>query len=163
MARTILILTPENARLNEASPPEIKEGGNGHLVLAFDASTVETAIWTAVAPQGLTADMVGEVSYRMASATSGKVDWELSIEAITDDDALDTDTTDSFAAVNAADETVPGTAGYMSQLAITFTNDDSIAAGDMIRIKLERDADDGTDDTAAGDAELLVLEIKDGV
>lgn len=92
-----------------------------------------------------------DIMYAAASATSGKVDFEASVEAITSGDTVDTDAASSFDAVNAANQTVPGTAGYMSVLTITLTNKDSVAAGDMVRLKLERDADDATDDTATGD------------
>lgn len=94
-----------------------------------------------------------DVYYAMASATSGKVDFHASIEAITSGDAIDTDATESFAAQSTANQTVPGTAGYMSVLTITIANTDS-AAGDMVRITLVRDGNDATNDTAAGDCRV---------
>lgn len=124
---------------------------------AFDAATVEglrsKAFQMPAAYTG-TGTLKLDIFYAMANATSGKVDFEASVEAITPDDATDTDAAESFDTANAANETVPGTAGYMSVLTITLTNKDSVAAGDMVRIKLERDADDGTDDTATGDARV---------
>ena len=112
---------------------------------------------------GLTGTMNAVIYYCMASATSGKVDFEVSIEVVTPDDALDLDTSTSYDSVNAGNETVPGTAGYMSTITITLTNNDSMAAGDLVRLKLERDADDGTDDTATGDAYVLAVEFRDSV
>jgi hypothetical protein len=136
---------------------------NRRPVLAFDAGTVEDAVWTFVAPQGLTGTLKARIFYIMASAVAGKVDFEVSVEAVTDADALDLDAGDSFDSVNAANATVPGTAGYLDVLDVTLTNKDSIAAGDYVRVKLERDADDGTDDTATGDCYVLAVEIQDNV
>jgi len=134
--------------------------------LAFDAGTVEAMYSKAVQmPWTYTGSgtLKAEIMYAAASATSGKFDFEISVEAITTEDALDTDTTSSFDTANAANETVPGTAGYMSILTITLTNKDSVAAGDMFRIKLERDADDATNDTATGDARVYLVNICEDV
>ena len=128
----------------------------GHPYLCFDQTIVENARFAGVLPDNYASGLVFTVYYSMASATTGKVDFEASVMAVSPDDAADVDT-DSFDAVNAANETVPGTAGYMSKLDIPLTNADSAAAGDLIFIKLERDADDGTDDTATGDAELRAV------
>ena len=65
----------------------------------------------------------------------------------------------SFDTANTVNATVPATAGYVDVLTVTLANRDGVAAGDMLRIKLERDADDGTDDTATGDARVLWVEI----
>jgi hypothetical protein len=98
----------------------------------------------------------------MASATSGNVDFEVAVEAITDADATDLDATTSFDTVNSSGATaVPGTAGYIDQVSITLTNADSIAAGDLVRISVSRDADDGTNDTATGDLYLLAAEVRE--
>lgn len=59
-------------------------------MLAFDASTSETAYWTFVAPQGITT-LTAVISYAMASATTGGVAFDVALEAISSGDALDTD------------------------------------------------------------------------
>lgn len=132
--------------------------------MAFDAATVE-AMYTAAfhMPAAYTGSgtLKVDIYYAMASATSGKVDFEICVEAITSGDAVDTDSASSFDTANAANETVPGTAGYMSKLTITLTNKDSVAAGDMVRLKLERDADDATDDTASGDARVYAVVLRE--
>ncbi len=139
-----------------SSPATWAANANGHPYLTFDDSTVEQARFAGVVPDNYGSSPVLSIYYSMASATSGKVDFEASVIAVTPDDAADIDT-DSFDAVNAANETVPGTAGYMSKLDITLSNDDGMAAGDLLFVKLERDADDGTDDTATGDAEVRAV------
>ena len=103
--------------------------------------------------------MTVAVAYAMASATSGTVEYEVAVEAITEADAVDTDAASSFDTINNVTETVPGTAGYLSILTGTLANKDAMAAGDMIRLSLARDADDGTNDTATGDARVYWVAI----
>lgn len=129
------------------------------LRLLFDDTTVEHAVWQFRMPDDYGGNLVAKIQYAMASATSGKVDFEVSVMAVSSGDAQDLDA-DSYDAANTANATVPGTAGYLGELTVTLTNDDDVAAGDYVRIKLERDADDATDDTATGDCEVrnVVLE-----
>lgn len=135
---------------------------NERPVLAFDASTAETARWTAVAPQGLTGTLTAVVTYMMASATTGKVDFEVQIEAVTDGDSVDLDATTSFDTANGITApTVPGTAGHIDQFSCTLTNADSMAAADYFRLSLKRDAADATNDTATGDCYVLAVELRD--
>jgi hypothetical protein len=81
------------------------------------------------------------------------VEFEASVMAVSDGDSQDLDT-ESYDTVNTGTATVPGTAGYLDVISVTLTNADSLAAGDLVRIKLSRDADDGTNDTATGDLEF---------
>ena len=98
------------------------------------------------------------VTYRAASATTGTALFDAAIEAISDGDATDTDAGSSFATDNTPTApTVPGTAGYIDQLTITLSNNDSIAAGDYCRLRLNRD----NADTAAGDLQVLAVELRD--
>lgn len=132
---------------------------NRQSVLAYDAGTNETAFWSTVAPQGLTGALTAVIYYMMASATTGDTDWDVSLEAVTPADTTDLDAGDSFDTVNSTDNTtVPGTAGYMNTVSVTLTNADSIAAGDRFRMRLTRDA---ASDTAAGDAYVLHVELRE--
>lgn len=130
--------------------------------LAYDDTTVEAAKskvfeWPA--------DYAGSGTVKVklfliaASATSGKFDFDVSVEAITPADAVDLDGAESFDTANSGDVTVGSTAGYLFTLVISLANKDSVAAGDLVRVKVERDADDGTNDTASGDARLLSAKI----
>lgn len=157
MATTRFVLTPEGAHF-----PTSNFGAltviNQRPCLAFDATTDETAYWTVVAPQGLTGALSAVISYIMASATSGTCGWGVAVEAVTDGDATDLDAGTSFDTVNTGSATVPATAGYIDQISITLTNADSIAAGDYVRIAINRDA---AGDSATGDAYLLAVEIRE--
>lgn len=135
---------------------------NNRMVLAYDASTSETAYWEGVAPQGMTGTWTAVISYRMASATTGGVAFDIAVEAISSGDAVDLNATSSFDAVNAgSDAAVPGTAGYMEQISITLTNMDGAAAADRLRISVARDVADAVD-TATGDCYVMGIEIRDG-
>lgn len=158
---TRAVLTPGSAELPASNYPQFTTA-NAHPLLAFDAATDETAYWTLIAPQGITGQLDCIITYIMASATSGAVRWEVLVEAVTDGDSTDIDAGDSFDSTNSAGATVPGTAGFIDQITVTLTNKDSIAAGDLVRILIRRDANGttGTDD-AAGDAYLVCAEIRD--
>lgn len=158
---TRAVLLPESAHYPATNFPALLLS-NRRPVLAFDASTSETAYWTFVAPQGITGAWTAVISYAMASATTGGVAFDVAVEAITSGDALDTDATTSFDTVNGGnDSAVPGTAGYMEQISITLTNADSIAAADLVRVSVARDVADAAD-TATGDCYVFAIELRDG-
>lgn len=123
------------------------------MQLAFDASTEEWASWSFRMPADYSSSPVLKVQYKMASATSGDVIWVGQIAAVTDGDSTDVDAK-AFASTNSATVTVPGTAGYIDEASITMTNADSVAAGDLVIVRIARDADAGGD-TATGDAEFV--------
>lgn len=157
---TRAVFTPESAHFPSSNFPQLTTS-NRRPVLAFDTSTSETCYWTGVAPQGLTGTITVVVTYAMASATSGGVAWDCALEAITSGDATDTDATTSFDTANTGTAaSVPATAGYMSQISITMTNADSIAAADYYRLSLARATANATD-TATGDAYVLAVELRD--
>ena len=135
---------------------------NLHPVLDFDATTNESAVFRAVMPRSYagTTGLTVYIHYALTSATSGTIDWDVAFERI-GDQQLDIDG-DSFAAVNSVDNTtVPGTAGLVDIVTVTFTDGadmDSVAVGELFRLKITRDA---TNDDATGDGELLAIEIKE--
>lgn len=157
---TRFVGTPFAAEFPATNFPQLTLS-NRRPVLGFDAATDETAYWTFAAPQGFTGTVTAVITYAMASATSGNIYWQAALEAITDGDATDTDAATSFDTANSGNGAVPGTAGYIDQITITMTNADSVAAGDYVRLSVNRDADNASD-TATGDALLLSVELRDG-
>lgn len=132
---------------------------NSVLVLDFDAGTDEAAVFVGVLPRNYAGGgLTLTIHWAATSATSGDVVWAAQIErANTDLDA------DSFATAQTATGTANGTSGILTGTAIAFTsgaNMDSLAAGEPFRLKVYRDADAGGD-TATGDAELVVVELKE--
>lgn len=161
---TRFVLTAGSAEFPSSAFPQLTLSNTTERrqVLAFDATTQETCAWTVVAPQGLTGTITAVVSYSMASATTGGVAVEVGVEAITSGDATDLDAGTSYDTTNTAtDAGVPGTAGYMEQISVTLTNDDAVAAADLLRIYLRRAPANGTD-TATGDLLVHAVEIRDG-
>jgi len=155
---TRAIFTPYSAEFPASNFPEISII-NRRPILGFDAATNETCYWTMAVPQGITGTMTFVISVMMASATTGDTDWDVAVEAVTSGDATDLDAGTSFDTINSTDNTtVPGTAGYLQQITVTLTNNDSLAAADYVRFSLTRDA---VSDTAAGDAYFLAGEFRD--
>lgn len=157
---TLIVFTPQN---NEppASNFATLDLRNQHPVLDFNDSTNEFAVFRGVMPRHYSGGGVTVyLHYAMTSAEADTVDWDAAFERI-GDQQLDIDG-DSFAAVNSVDNTtVPGTTGLVDIVTIAFTDGadmDSIAIGEAFRLKITRDA---TNDDATGDAELLLVEIKE--
>ena len=136
---------------------------NLHPVLDFiHSGTSESAVFSAVMPRNYagTTGLTGYIHYSMTSAATGTVDWDMAFERI-GDQQQDVDS-DDFAAVQSVDGTdVPGVSGLVDIVNIAFTDGaqmDSVAVGELFRIKVTRD---GINDDALGDAELHAVEIKE--
>ena len=135
---------------------------NSRPCLDFDATTNESAVFSAVMPQHYagTTGVTVYIHYAMSSAEANTIDWDAAFELVGDQD-LDVDG-DSFAAVNSTDDTtVPATSGLVDIISIAFTDGadmDSVQAGDGFRLKVTRDA---ASDDATGDAELYWVELRE--
>ena len=133
---------------------------NSHPTLDFDGTTDEEAVFTSVLPAGYAGGgLTVSTWWALTSATSGSFRVQVAIERI-DVSSLDIDA-DSFAAFQSAGGTAPGTSGMVVKVDVTFTSGaqmDSLAAGELFRVKVRRDADgtSGTDDITT-DAELLCV------
>jgi len=157
MATTRLILTPESAHFPSTNFAVLSTI-NARPVLLFDADTDETAYWTFVVWQGVSGALSVKIHYICVNATSGTAAWQAAVEAISDGDSTDLDSTTSFDTQNAGTGTVPGTIGYPDVISITLTNDDSIAAGDYCRIAVNRDV---SADSVSNDLALIAVEIQE--
>lgn len=135
------------------------DGGSGAWKLLFDASTKESAIWQFRLPDNYASTPAIKLLFSMASATSNKVVLDAEIYAVTSGDSQDIDSA-SFDSSNqdGAGVTVPGTAGYVGVITFSLTNADSMAAGDLIILRVNRLVADGND-TATGDLELLAASV----
>jgi hypothetical protein len=130
---------------------------NSIAVLDFDAAVDESAIFSGVIPEN--ANLASGLQIRLAwmatSATSGNCRWGVQIERCTTD--LDAD---SFDTATEATGAANGTSGIATITSITVTDIDGLTAGDTFRIKVFRNADDATNDTMTGDAELIAVEVR---
>lgn len=134
---------------------------NNHPVLDFDDTTQEAAIFSDVLPRAYAGGGITVyLHYSMTSAVTGTCGWDVSIERI-GDQQLDIDA-DSFATAQTVTAvTVPATSGNVDIVNVAITdgaNMDSLAVGEAYRIRVRRDV---ASDNAAGDAELLAIEIKE--
>lgn len=144
------------------------EGGAGAWKLLFDASITESALFQFRMPANYSSGLTGKLLYAMASDDDSdhKVDMEIEIMAVTGGESADDDIdTASFDSVNevSGGTAIPGGSGGgggehgdIDEISITCTNADSVAAGDLVLARVNRDHDDA-DDTATGDLELLAF------
>lgn len=134
---------------------------NTHPTLLFDDTTSETCYFKFTMPRNYAGgNLVAYIHFSAVSATSGTGGWLLAFERIGDGSQdIDSDGFGSDQTVTAV--TVPGTSGNVKIASLTITAGaatDSVAAGESFRFKVARDV---TNDTAVGDLELHVIEIKE--
>jgi hypothetical protein len=126
-------------------------------VLDFDPVTPEYAVWTGLIPEGfnMTGGLKARITWKLDTGTpSGNVVWAAQIERGNTD--LGSDSWDS---AHTATGAANGTAGIATTTEITLTNVDGVQAGENFRVRIYRDASAGAD-TAAFDAELILIEIR---
>jgi len=166
MANSMAFLEPDGAKFYTSAYPEKTyiHATAQRPVLAFDDTADEVCYWTLAAPQSYAPDMVAIVHCVTASDTNTGHDviFRGELEAITPGvDAVDLDSAESFgSANNSAATAILGTAGYEFTVPITMTNDDGIAAGDLVRFRLTRYATSGSD-TVVGDVYVLGVELRE--
>jgi hypothetical protein len=147
-----------------ASIPATPDLRNSRPVLDFDGSTDEEAVFSDVlSPDYGSGGLTVDTYWAFTSATTGSLRVQAAIER-TDASGLDIDA-DSFAAFQSAGGSAPGTSGQVIKVTVTFTDGaqmDSVAAGELYRLKIRRDADgtSGTDDIAT-DAELVFVTVRE--
>jgi hypothetical protein len=129
--------------------------------LDFDVDANESAVFSAIMPRSYAGGGITVyIHYAMSTAEALTVDWDAAFERI-GDQQLDIDG-DSFAGVQSVDDTtVPDTSGLVDIVSIAFANGaemDSVAVGELFRLKVTRDA---VSDDAAGDAEIYGVELKE--
>jgi hypothetical protein len=134
---------------------------NGHLVLDFDDTTQEAALFTGVLPRHYAAGGITVyLHWAATSATTGTVGWDVAFERIgAGSQDLDADGFATAQTVTAA--TVDATSGNVKITNVAIANGvnlDSIAVGEAFRVRIRRDV---ANDTATGDAELLAVELKE--
>lgn len=135
---------------------------NGHLVLGFDTTTQQTAIFAGVMPRTYGGGgLIVSIAWIAASAVTGTIGWGVTFERMNaanhdlDADAWATEQFITPVAVDAASGKVTVTS---VTVAAGAAGTDSIAAGDPFRIRIRRDV---ANDNAAGDAQLLSVDLKE--
>lgn len=135
---------------------------NAHTVLDFDTTTQETAIFKSVMPRHYAGGGITVyVHASLTSATTGTLGWDVTFERVSDS-IQDIDVDDFATAQTITAATVPATSGLVDILNVAITagaaGTDNVAAGDGYRLRIRRDV---ANDTAAGDAELWAVEVRE--
>jgi len=133
---------------------------NSHPVLDFPSTGSPTAIFRTYVPQGATFAGSGTaltvyIDAAATSATSGVVGWSVSLERLVAG-GQDLDSADNFGTAQSGSQTISGTSGVMCRTTVTFTQAQlptSLAAGDMFRIRIQRN--NGVASNHTGDAEFV--------
>lgn len=160
---TLAIFTPY-ANEPPSSSYATLDTRNAHPVLDFDGSADEEAVFTGYLPANYAGGgLTVSTFWAFTSATSGSLRVQAAIERI-DTSSLDIDA-DSFASFQSAGGSAPGTSGQVIKVDVTLSsgaNMDSLAANELFRLKIRRDADgtSGTDDITT-DAELVGVVVKE--
>jgi hypothetical protein len=155
----LLVAFDPNEALYPASTYSVPSPGARGLWVnnAYDDTTNESKVFQKWMPEWYNGgDITVYLAFMADGITTGNVVWNVYFEApAVDSDDLDTIAWDTAQSVTDA---VPGTDGQYTVASITFTNAeaDSITAGSMFRIRIERDASNGSD-TAAADAQLTMV------
>lgn len=150
-------------------PPVANPAGFGtrdatspHPVLTFDTTTQEIAVFSGLMPQHYGGgNLKVIVHWAAATATTGTIGWDVTFERIAKE-AQDTDEEGWATAQTITAATVPAAAGVVQETNVSATagaaGTDSVAAGDLFRLRVRRDV---ANDTATGDAHFLGVEIRE--
>lgn len=136
-------------------PAQTKVDGTNHdyYVCDFDAAADEIVYWDFIIPAEYTGGNITPTVYWIAAATSGAVVWSVQVLGVADSEAYDA----ALGAAQSVTTTTDGTAGDVNTSTISAFSP-SWAAGDLVIVKLFRDADNGSD-TMTGDARFLQMQI----
>jgi hypothetical protein len=136
------------------SLPQSRTRGT-HSVLSFTDDSIEGIPWQRFMPQNYSGDDLTLNIYWVADgAIVGDVIWAAAFERDAVGHNVDAD---AFAALQtAAASTAPGTNGDIALATIAFTQAqaDAVAAGEPLRLFIQRTADD-VGDTLVGDAQII--------
>lgn len=155
------IFFPSMANAPPLSNPATFGSVNSTPLLEFDTTTQEIAIFLGVLPATYAGGGIQVCAHwAAASATSGTIGWDVAFERI--GDGSQNLASDGFAtAQTITAATVPGSAGLTDITCVTATdgaNIDSLAAGELFRLRIRRDV---SNDTATGDAHLVAIDLKE--
>lgn len=159
--QTLVTFYPGDAEYPSATPATY-DTRNDHPCLDFDASTNESVYFSFVMPRNYSGlGLTISLHFGASGITTGNVIWNSAIERISDSQQ-DVDSNGFATTQVSAATAVPGTDGFVKIVTITHANTvtDSLVAGELGRLQVIRDAANGSD-TAAADAELYAVEIRE--
>ncbi len=154
MSTIVLSIPPQGF---DATNPAGLNYTNSVPHLLFDDTTSELVYWVIRMPEDFSSAPLLKVMYSATSAVTGTFGVSVSLMAVTDGDTANVDTESYDTANSPTAETVPATtAGKLGEISVTLTNADSVAAGDLLFIRLARNIAD----TAVGDIEVRAVSLE---
>jgi len=154
-SKTYAVLTPLDNQPPTASFATL-DTRNSIAVLDFDDTASEAAVFAQVMSEAaaLGSGLKIRIHWMATAAVTGNVVWGAQIERSNTD--LDADSFDTAATTTGS---ANASSGIVTVTEILLTTIDSVTAGDLYRLKVYRDAANGSD-TMVGDAELVAVEIR---
>lgn len=162
MATISQVLDPTCGMFRTSAFPGIVQANGTNIPVrgcAFDASTAESVYFDLRAVRYGSGNVTVDFDWYADSATSGACIWGAQLAAITPTtDSQDTET-DSLATAATTTTTHPGTTGQrLQRTTVTISSLDSLAADDVVALRVYRDAAAGGD-TMTGDAILTLVTV----
>jgi hypothetical protein len=127
-----------------------------YWVLDYDASTDESAFWQFVMPDSYDGGTITATFYWTAASGSGNVVWGCQGLSFADSDAIDTA---YGTAQTVTDGLLTAADVHISSATSAITLAGGPAGGELVNIKVYRDADNGSD-TLAVDARLIGVRLE---
>jgi len=152
-------LVPEAARYLATAFPQLVPGLGSNFpapALGFDAAAVESAYFVFRAADYVSGNVTVDIEW-YAAATSNAVVWGAAIACQTPSDAQSV-LTKTMGTAATVTTTKSGTANGPMRSTITITSLDSLAADDVVWLRVYRDATSGSD-TMANDAFLTLVQV----
>lgn len=126
----------------------------------FDDTTDESCTWQFRMPTNYASALVAKIQFSLETTAEGTdtAAFQTAIMAVTPEDAADI-VTDDYDSTNDATLELANnqTAGYLKEISITQTNADSVAAGDFVKFKLNRDV---SEDGVVDDLEVVAISLE---
>jgi hypothetical protein len=164
MATVKVPLLPGPVSLKSTAYAQFKSSAGTNFPVdawAFDGATEEDLFVLLMLQNYGSGNLTLRLTWYADSTTSGDVIWGAAVAAITPDtDSQDVETK-AFATANTVTDSHLGTtAQRVHQCTITISNLDSVAANDIVWLRIYRDADAAGDTLNAVDANLLTANLE---
>lgn len=157
-----ILLKAEGATLpasNFAAPLKIYGSAFPIERLLYDAATAESAYWIFRVNQYGSGNINIDIDWYAVNATSGSVVWGAQIGALTPDTDNQSIETKTLGTANTVTDAHLGSTSTRPQrCTIALSNLDSLAVGDLVVLRIYRDAANGSDDMA-NDAALVQAQL----
>jgi len=151
------VLTPSGAIVPATSGAEQKQtdGTNfSYYTLNFDKDADESAFWEFIVPDDYDGGNITVNIWYKTTVTTGAVVFNVQVLGREEGEAFDA----ALGAAQAVTDTVPATAGNIGICAPSAFSP-GWSAGDLVVVKLLRDADNGSD-TADADISVVMVEVE---